>query len=213
MVVTWLLAGLGAAALGARRAGVRHADEAAAWCIAGVVSGAGWAWLAAHASPWLPAIPCGAAWVAAALAPALDRVPGRLPSATSLVLKLLATPITTTLALLVAMARHATGAPWQLREGALFVHAGRGRAALVTGAVVWTQESLWTGTAVEARWVAHEAHHTRNAAVCGELGFYLVYATLGALWARLHGAPWNALARPGRGQPFERTAYALSDRG
>jgi hypothetical protein len=57
----------------------------------------------------------------------------------------------------------------------------------------------------------HEAYHARTLAALGESGFYLAYLLIAAPWALARRAPWNALDRTGRGNPFERTAYALHD--
>lgn len=147
--------------------------------------------------------------LAALLTPALDAAPARLAWLASLAIKAAQCPVSTLLGLLAAMLA-AGKLRLELRRGTLFAAAGEGSWALTLGAVVLAQRGLFEreGRLPETI-VRHESYHARNAACLGESGFYLTYLTCGALWAHRCRARWNGLAHDGRGNPFERTAYAL----
>ncbi|MGH3590657.1 MAG: hypothetical protein ACRDRF_06450, partial [Pseudonocardiaceae bacterium] len=56
----------------------------------------------------------------------------------------------------------------------------------------------------------HESTHSRTVAAIGELGFYLSYVTIGALWGSAQGGSWNDLNAAGCGNPFEKTAHTFT---
>ena len=111
-------------------------------------------------------------------------------------------------ALLLALA----GRRVRLECGTLFVETGHGSAGVTLGAIVWAQSGVFSSDGhVDPAIARHEAYHARTVAALGEWGFYLAYLLLAAPWALARRAPWNALDPAGRGNPFERTAYALHD--
>lgn len=200
---------------GALRNRVGFADERLLWALGGALGALAATrlglWLLPTAGPFAGTL----VWLALSLVatsatPAFDAgTRGR--AIASLVLKILASPVSSALSLVGLLAARARGARVDLAHGALFVSAGRGGAAVVIGAVVWAQDALWEGDRIAEPWALHEAHHTRTIASLGEIGFYAAYLLVGAPWSLLRGAPWNALDARGRGHPFERTAYRLSD--
>jgi len=210
-----------AGAWGARRNGVRFRDERALW-IAGAALGATIAALAGEglarrfgAAAGIGAVVGSALWLAGSLlgawwTPALDAHDRPLSSAASVALKTLQSPLLSVAGLLLAALFAIVGRRVTLQHGTVFVSAGRGGAAVTLGAVVWAQDGLRDARGrVSDTWARHEALHARAVASLGEAGFYLAYVFLAAPWALLRHAPWNALASDGRGNPFERTAYAL----
>jgi hypothetical protein len=56
----------------------------------------------------------------------------------------------------------------------------------------------------------HESMHSRTVADIGELGFYLTYVTLGAIWGTVQGGSWNDLNAAVCGNPFEKTAHTFT---
>jgi hypothetical protein len=110
--------------------------------------------------------------------------------------------------LLVAMA----GSKVDFRRGMLFIAVGPGRRALALGAVAWTQSDCFSpdGTMPDSL-ARHESLHSRTVAALGELGFYLTYVTIGAIWGMAQGGAWNSLNAAGCGNPFEKTAHTFTD--
>jgi hypothetical protein len=208
-----LLAVLGGAALGAwgaRRNGTRFTDERLLWTLGGAMGAvaaiATGAWIAG-AGVALGSWAAGSLLVSF-LTPALDAGGSRRAWLASASLKALRCPLSTLLGLLAAT--FAGTSRFELRQGTWFAAVGEGRWALTLGAMVLAQRGMLDGQERVPEAIArHESYHARNAACLGEGGFYLAYVTLGTLRAWFCGAPWNGLARDGRGNPFERTAHAL----
>ena len=208
-------------AFAALRNRARFVDERTLWTLGGAVGASAALVLGAAiatAAGRAPGDGAGVAFgiwasgslLAALLTPAFDAAPARPAWLASLAIKAVQCPVSTLLGLLAA-AFAAAGKPrLELRHGTLFAAAGEGSWALTLGAVVLAQRGVFEreGRPPEAI-VRHESYHARSAACLGESGFYLTYLTCGALWARACRAPWNGLAHDGRGNPFERTAYAL----
>ena len=216
-----IVIGAALGAFAALRNRARFVDERALWTLGGAVGASAALALGAAiatAAGRAPRDGAGLAFgiwasgslLAALLTPALDAAPARLAWLASLAIKAAQCPVSTLLGLLAATFAAAGKLRLQLRRGTLFAAAGEGSWALTLGAVVLAQRGLFEreGRLPETI-VRHESYHARNAACLGESGFYLTYLTCGALRARACGAPWNGLAHDGRGNPFERTAYAL----
>lgn len=218
VILPAVLLGVALGALGARRNGVRYRDERVLWMVGAASSalnvtalgawGAHWAGFGGRAGAgaavalWaLGSLAC------AALTPRLDARESRGGWVLSALLKTLQCPLSTLAGLLVALLRGATP---RIQTGAWLSTVGEGRWAVALGAFVLAQRGVLDPDGrLPAHLARHESYHTRNAACLGESGFYLVYLTLGAGRAALCHAPWNGLARDGRGNPFERTAYAI----
>lgn len=197
---------------GAHHNGVTFTDERWLWCLGGALGGvmAGLLGVASYRA----GVTVGAAWPAVWLGSAL--LTGRYAAnwdlggrraRLSFALKCWLAPLTSGLGLIAALLWRLTGRRLRFRYGSLFVEAGRGPCALTLGAVVWAQTGCFAGEEVAEKLARHEALHTRQAATLGEVGFYLSYVTIGALWGVLQGGYWNGLNRAGRGNPFEKTAY------
>ncbi|MGH3814247.1 MAG: hypothetical protein ACRDUV_17655, partial [Pseudonocardiaceae bacterium] len=75
----------------------------------------------------------------------------------------------------------------------------------------WTQSGRFTpdGTVPDSL-ARHEATHSRTVAALGELGFYVTYVTIGAIWGGVQGGSWNNLNAAGCGNPFEKTAHTFT---
>lgn len=71
--------------------------------------------------------------------------------------------------------------------------------------------SLYRVVSVDRNRARHEATHSRTVAAIGELGFYLTYVTIGAIWGAAQGGSWNDLNATGAGNPFEKTAHTFTD--
>jgi hypothetical protein len=56
----------------------------------------------------------------------------------------------------------------------------------------------------------HESVHSRTVAAIGELGFYVTYVAIGAIWGLAQGGSWNNLNAGGCGNPFEKTAHTFT---
>ncbi len=98
------------------------------------------------------------------------------------------------------------------RRGMLFIKVGPGGGALTLGAVAWTQSGRFNpDRTVPDNLARHESTHSRTVAAIGELGFYLTYVTIGAIWGCAQGGSWNDLNAAGRGNPFEKTAHTFTD--
>jgi hypothetical protein len=199
-----VLVGAVLGAFGASRNRVRFRDERVLWMVGAAATATFFTWLAGSGALtfWaLSSLGC------AVLTPLLDARGTRAAWRTSALLKTVQCPLSTLAGFLVALFRRSAV---RTLGGAWLAEAGEGRWAVALGAFVLAQRGILGAT---GRWpepiVLHESYHTRNAACLGESGFYLAYLTLGAGRAMLCGAPWNGLGRDGRGNPFERTAYAI----
>lgn len=205
-------------ALGAVRNRARFRDERLLWMLGGslgalaavAIGGALESSAGLERVRQLALVLWGAGSLTASLAtPWLDHHPARIAGWGSVAIKALQCPVSTTLGLLVLFLVARPIRP-ELRHGTLFVPVGPGHWGITLGAVVLAQHALLGASGRMQPTIArHEAYHARNAACLGEWGFYLAYVTAGALRARACAAPWNGLAHDGRGNPFERTAYAL----
>ena len=101
------------------------------------------------------------------------------------------------------------GGDVDFRRGMLFIEVGNG-GALTLGAVAWTGGNEFMGGRVPDELAKHEAHHSRTVVAMGELGFYLTYVTVGAIWGVAEGGCWNDLNAAGEGNPFEQKAHTYT---
>ncbi|MBI5711129.1 MAG: hypothetical protein HZC42_12640 [Candidatus Eisenbacteria bacterium] len=205
---------------GAWRNRVRFVDEALVWAAGGAFGAAVALAAGAALAPRLGAAPAAGStlalvlWgagslLASSLTPALDRAGRIAPSLGSFALKWLQSPFFTSAGLLAALLLSTWGRHARLARGTLFIEVGRGAAALTLGAVIWTRGGLFDDRGrVPDVWVRHEALHARTVAALGEWGFYPTYVIVGAAMALARRGPWNAVTTAGRGNPFEKTAYA-----
>ena len=219
MVWLALLGGAALGALGARRNRARFADERWLWTAGGAVGalaamaegGAAAAAAGARVSPgaWLAlGLWATGSLLASLLTPPLDAGKGGAAWLASAALKALQCPLATLFGLAVGAARRPRRL--LLRRGTCFAITGEGGWAVTLGAVVVAQRGMLDREGRLPDAIAHhESYHARTAAALGEGGFYATYLTLGVLRALQCRAPWNGLARDGRGNPFERTAHAV----
>jgi hypothetical protein len=150
----------------------------------------------------------------AVVSPLLDNTDSRMAWLFSFFIKWLQSPLLTTVSLVATMIVTIRGSKVDFRRGMLFVAVGPGRAALTLGAVGWIQSGCFhpDGT-VPDNLARHESIHSRTVATIGELGFYLTYITIGAIWGSAQGGSWNDLNATGCGNPFEKTAYTFTGGG
>jgi hypothetical protein len=148
----------------------------------------------------------------AVVSPLLDNIDSPMAWLPSFLIKWVQSPLLTTASLVATMIVMIGGGKVDFRRGMLFVAVGSGRAALTLGAVGWTQAGcfLSDGT-VPDNLARHESIHSRTVAAIGELGFYLTYITIGAIWGLAQGGSWNNLNVAGCGNPFEKTAHRFTD--
>jgi hypothetical protein len=205
--------GAGTAALAVVTNAVRTWDEALLWLVAGSVGGplavGFWslAGVPAAVGLWIFAV---AGLLGAILCPALDGSDRRTAWGASCAVTAVQAPLTAVAGLLGAVATRVRRRRVVLQKGTVFVEVLRGAGAVTLGPVAWAQSRQWRGArGVSDRLARHEAVHRRAVAATGELGFYLTYVTLGALWARCDRGPWNGLdPRTGLGNPLEKAAHA-----
>jgi hypothetical protein len=141
-----------------------------------------------------------AALLGAVVAPLLDDTDSSVAWLVSFLIKWVQSPLLTTASLVATMIVVIGGSKVDFRRGMLFIAVGPGRAALTLGAVGWTQSGCFQldGTVPE-NLARHESIHSRTVAAIGELGFYLTYVTIGALWGLAQGGSWNNLNAAGCG--------------
>lgn len=216
------LGGALAGALGAHRNAARFRDERVLWWMGGALGALAMTLAGAMLAPRLGLQPREGAlatfgtWItlsalSSMLCPLLDARSGAGALA-SLALKAAQSPLLTLGGALPALLLALVGRRVTFRCGTLFVETGAGGAAVTLGAIVWTQRGLFASDGhVDPAFARHEAYHARTVSALGESGFYLAYLLLAAPWALARRAPWNAIDHAGRGNPFERTAYALHD--
>ena len=120
-------------------------------------------------------------------------------------------PLLTTTGLAATLIVAIRGGRVDFRHGMLFIAVGPGDAALTLGAVAWTRSGRFNpdGTVPDSL-ARHESTHSRTVAAIGELGFYLTYLTIGAIWGSVQGGSWNNLDAAGCGNPFEKTAHTFT---
>lgn len=146
------------------------------------------------------------------VSPLLDDTDNPAAWLCSFVIKWVQSPLLTTASLVAMIILAIGGSTVDFRRGMLFIEAGPGRSALTLGAVGWTQSGCFGSDAtVPDNLARHESIHSRTVAALGELGFYLTYATIGALWGWAQGGSWNDLNAAGCGNPFEKTAHTFTD--
>lgn len=228
-IVGAAIAGVGIGATAAAVNDVRTWDEFLLWVIGGVLGGmlAVLAWtggllgvaaIVGRSVSGPAAATTGlviftvAGLLGAILTPALDSSGSPVGWLFSFLITWIQSPLTTTVGLLAALGLAVSGGPVDFRRGMLFIAAGPGRRALTLGAVAWTQRGCFApdGT-VPDNLARHEAQHSRTVAATGELGFYLTYCTIGAIWGVAEGGSWNDLnPSTGRGNPFEKTAHTFT---
>jgi RHS repeat-associated protein len=227
LLVALIIAAIVGAIIGAAGAaanGAKTWDEWLVWIVGGIVGacltvlgfyGLGF-WLGAGAAAGLAAAKAALiVWAVVSLiaviaTPLLDMSDSKVAWVFSWILKLIKSPITTILGLLVVAVLAIAGKKVDFRRGAIFVEVGSGNGALTLGSIVYTQSSQFDSMGkVNDNLAKHEAYHTRTVAAIGEIGFYVTYLTLGGLWGLAQGgsAGYLGLDSQGCGNPFEKTAY------
>lgn len=215
-------------AVGARANRVRTWDECLLWVIGGAIGGAlavaEWVGilLGAGALITLDASVATAATVSmiifgtAALlgsvaGPLLDNLDSPVAWLFGFLVTWVQSPLLTTTGLAATLIVAIRGGRVDFRRGTLFITVGPGEAALTLGAVAWTQSGRFDpdGTVPDSL-ARHESTHSRTVAAIGELGFYLTYLTIGAIWGSAQGGSWNNLNSAGCGNPFEKTAHTFT---
>jgi hypothetical protein len=222
-----LLVGATLGALGAAANRVKTWDEFVLWVIGGAIGGVlavlGWtgiiwalfeldASVATTAAIGLIFF-ATAALLGAVVSPLLDNTDSQVAWLSSLLIKWVQSPLLTTVGLVATLILAMGGGEVDFRRGMLFIAVGPGDGALTLGAVAWTQSGCFNpdGT-VPDNLARHESMHSRTVAAIGELGFYVSYVTIGALWGSAQGGSWNDLNAAGCGNPFEKTAHTFTDK-
>lgn len=208
--------------LGAAANKVKTWDEFLLWVIGGVIGGVLtvlawtgiiWALFEVESSIAISLILFGmAGLLGAVVAPLLDNTDSPVAWSFSFLIKWVQSPLLTTVGLVATLIVAVGGGKAGFRRGMLFIAVGPGGGALTLGAVAWTQSGCFNpdGT-VPDNLARHESTHSRTVAAIGELGFYLSYVTIGALWGSAQGGSWNDLNAAGCGNPFEKTAHTFTD--
>ncbi len=216
-------------AIGAAANRVKASDEFMLWVIGGAIGGAlaVFAWIGIIVGVWhlfglgvsvATAATFGLIFVGTAgllgavISPLLDNTDSVVAWLFSFLIKLVQSPLLTTVGLsatlIVAIGRGTV----DFRRGMLFIKVGPGGGALTLGAVAWTQAGRFNpDNTVPDNLARHESTHSRTVAAIGELGFYLTYVTIGAIWGAAQGGSWNDLNATGHGNPFEKTAHTFTD--
>lgn len=231
LVAVLAVAGVAGAILGAVGAAanrVRTSDEFLLWVIGGMIGGVGavFAWtgimsgvgalsgrgisVITTATIGLIIFATGAA-IGSTVGPLLDNTDSSVAWLVSFLIKWVQSPLLTTLGLFAALIVVIRREKVDFRRGMLFIAVGCGGGALTLGAVVWTQSGRFNRDAsVPDDLARHESTHSRTVAAIGELGFYLTYVTIGAIWGSAQGGSWNDLNASGCGNPFEKTAHTFT---
>jgi hypothetical protein len=215
-------------AVGAAANRVKIWDEFLLWVIGGTIGGvlAVFVWTGIVAGMWALfgqdasvittatiglIIFAAAALVGGVVAPLLDNTDSRVAWLVSFLIKWVQSPLLTTVGLFATLIVAISRGKVDFRRGMLFIAVGPGAGALTLGAVAWTQSGRFNrdGT-VPDNLARHESIHSRTVAAIGELGFYLTYVTIGALWGSVQGGSWNNLNAAGCGNPFEKTAHTFT---
>lgn len=208
--------------LGAAANKVKTWDEFLLWVIGGAIGGVLavlawtgiiWALFEVESSAVIGLILFGTAGLlGAVVAPLLDNMDSPVAWSFSFLIKWVQSPLLTTVGLTATLIVAVGGGKVDFRRGMLFIAVGPGGGALTLGAVAWTQSGCFIphGT-VPDNLARHEATHSRTVAAIGELGFYLSYVTIGAIWGSAQGGSWNNLNAAGCGNPFEKTAHTFTD--
>ena len=208
--------------LGAAANKVKTWDEFLLWVIGGAIGGVLavlawtgiiWALFEVESSVVIGLILFGTAGLlGAVVAPLLDNTDSPVAWSFSFLIKWVQSPLLTTVGLVATLIVAVAGGEVDFRRGMLFIAVGPGGGALTLGAVAWAQSGCFNqdGT-VPDDLARHESTHSRTVAAIGELGFYLSYVTIGALWGSAQGGSWNNLNAAGCGNPFEKTAHTFTD--
>lgn len=147
----------------------------------------------------------------AALGALLDGTDNRAAWLFSFLIKWAQSPLLTTFGLVATLIVAIGRSKVDFRRGMVFIAVGPGRAALTLGAVAWTQSSCFKADGTMPDNLAgHESVHSRTVAAIGELGFYVTYVAIGAIWGLAQGGSWNNLNAGGCGNPFEKTAHTFT---
>lgn len=231
LITVLLIASLAGAILGAVGAAankVKAWDEFLLWVIGGAIGGvlavAGWTGIIVGSWALLElnvsvaaAVTTGliifgtAALLGAVTCPLLDTTDSLAAWLFSLLIKWVQSPLLTTAGLVATLLVTIRRGKVDFRRGMLFIAVGPGDSALTLGAVAWTQSGRFNrdGT-VPDDLARHESTHSRTVASIGELGFYVTYVMIGAIWGSAQGGAWNNLNEAGRGNPFEKTAHTFT---
>lgn len=215
-------------AVGAAANGVKTWDEFLLWVIGGAIGGVlavlGWTGAILGGSTLfglsvnlvtaatLGLITCATAALLGAVAtPLLDNTDKATAWWFSFVFKWMQSPLLTTVGLVATLIVALGGRQVQVHRGMLFIDVAPGGGALTLGAVAWTRSGCFNPDATVPDGLArHEATHSRTVAAIGELGFYVTYVTIGAIWGWAEGGSWNSLNASGFGNPFEKTAHTFT---
>jgi hypothetical protein len=152
-----------------------------------------------------------AALAGGVVGPLLDNTDSPVAWLVSFLIKWVQSPLLTTVGLFATLIVAIRRGKVDFRRGMLFIAVGPGGGALTLGAVAWTQSGRFNRNAnVPDDLARHESTHSRTVAAIGELGFYLTYVTIGAIWGSAQGGSWNNLNAAGCGNPFEKTAHTFT---
>lgn len=218
--------------VGAAANRVKTSDEFLLWVIGGTIGGVGqvlvwvlvwtgivsggWALSGRDASVVTTAtivliIFATAALVGGMVGPLLDNTDRPVAWLLSFLIKWVQSPLLTTVGLVATLIVAIQRGKVDFRRGMLFIAVGPGGGALTLGAVAWTQSGRFNPDgSVPDNLARHESTHSRTVASIGELGFYLTYLTIGAVWGSVQGGSWNNLNAAGCGNPFEKTAHTFT---
>jgi hypothetical protein len=215
-------------AIGAAANRVRASDEFLLWVIGGAIGGVlavlGWVGvivgvcvLSGQSLSVDTAAIIGLTFVGiagllgAAISPLLDDTDSAVAWLSSFLIKWVQSPLLTTVGLVATLIVAIRRGAVDFRRGMLFIKIGPGDGALTLGAVAWTQSGRFNvDSTVPDSLARHEATHSRTVAAIGELGFYLTYVAIGAIWGCAQGGSWNDLNATGHGNPFEKTAHTFT---
>ena len=215
-------------AVGAAANKVKVWDETLLWVIGGAIGGvlAVLGWTGVILGVGLPveldasvAVSCTvglilfgtAGLLGVGFGPLLDNADSQVAWLFSFLIKWVQSPLLTTIGLVATLIVAIGGGRVDLRRGVLFIAVGPGGGALTLGAVAWTQSGCFRPDAtVPDNLARHESTHSRTVAAIGELGFYVTYVTIGAIWGSAQGGSWNNLNAAGCGNPFEKTAHTFT---
>ncbi len=214
-------------ALGATANRVKASDEFLLWVVGGAIGGMlvvfGWTGiiigvcaLFGHGVSVTTAATIGLIFVGTAgllgamISPLLDDTNNVVAWLFSFLIKWVQSPLLTTVGLVATLIVAIKRGTVDFRRGMLFIKIGPGDGALTLGAVAWTQSGRFNlDNTVPDSLARHESMHSRTVAAIGELGFYLTYVTIGAIWGSAQGGSWNDLNAAGYGNPFEKTAHTV----
>jgi hypothetical protein len=228
LLLVAVILGATSGAMGARANRVRTWDEFLLWVIGGAIGGplavAEWMGILLGAGTLLilgasaiTTTTAGliifgtAALLGSVIGPVLDNLDSPVAWSFGFLITWVQSPLLTTTGLAATLIVAISGGRVDFRRGMLFIAVGPGEAALTLGAVAWTQSGRFNpdGTAPDSL-ARHESTHSRTVAAIGELGFYLTYLTIGAIWGSAQGGSWNNLNAAGCGNPFEKTAHTFT---